>query len=74
MLNFLNFIPGWASHGTKIIGVVTTALGAVLTLNPAQLSAFHVSASGVATVAGILTVLRGFDNKPPTVNPPPPAK
>ncbi|MGH7744391.1 MAG: hypothetical protein ACREQ5_06155 [Candidatus Dormibacteria bacterium] len=73
MLNFLNFIPGWKQHGTKILGAVTGVLGAVLTFTPAQLTALHISPSMVLTVGGILTFIRGFDNTngKPDVLPPP---
>jgi ABC-type xylose transport system permease subunit len=69
MLKFLNWIPGFAQHGTKQIGVFVVAVGTVmLSLNQAQLDALHISPGFIVTLSGLLTFLRGIDNTkgPPT--------
>lgn len=62
----------WASHGTKIIGATTAAVGVLGTVDPTVLAA-ALGPKGVSyatAVAGILTILRGIQNtnaqKPPT--------
>ena len=65
MLKFLNWIPGFAKHGTKQLGAFVIAVGTVmLTLTPAQLAALHLSPGFMVTLGGVLTLLRGFDNTP----------
>lgn len=51
-------------HGTKLLGVLTTVVGAVGSIDPAMLQSIFGN-NGIAyftTLAGILTVLRGFQN------------
>lgn len=52
------------NHGTKILGVVITALGVVVAASPDMLTnLFGQYAPGIAVAAsGLLTILRGFQN------------
>lgn len=52
------------NHGTKILGIVITALGALVALSPDTLNQlFGHYANGVAVFAGgLLTIARGFQN------------
>lgn len=54
----------WADHGTKILGVIIALLGSLTLLTPDQLQAiFGEDGPRIAvTIAGLLTVLRGFQN------------
>jgi len=51
-------------HGTKILGVVIALLGSVMLLTPEQITAIMGERGpGIMTaIAGLLTVLRGFQN------------
>jgi hypothetical protein len=51
-------------HGTKLLGGLTTVIGAIGSIDPAVLQSIF-GTNGMAyftTFAGILTVLRGFQN------------
>lgn len=54
----------FSEHGTKILGVVVTVLGLVVTLTPDQVTALlgtH-GAGAIMAISGVLTVLRGLQN------------
>jgi hypothetical protein len=64
----------WKSHGTKLLGTATAAVGVLGTVDPTVLTgALGEKGVGVLTgIAGILTILRGFSNSanqqsPPTI-------
>jgi hypothetical protein len=54
----------WKNHGTKIIGSLTTLLGAITVATPDTLTGiFGTRGPAIATAAaGILTIWRGFYN------------
>ena len=54
----------WKDHGTKILGAITTALGAISAASPDTLSGiFGPKGPAIAvTAAGLLTIVRGFTN------------
>jgi hypothetical protein len=54
----------WKNHGTKILGTVTTLLGAISAASPDTLSGlFGPRAPAIAVAAaGLLTIIRGFTN------------
>lgn len=59
-------------HGTKLIGGLTTAVGVVGSLDPTVLQSL-IGANGMSyftALAGILTILRGFQNTKTQVQPP----
>jgi hypothetical protein len=65
----------WKSHGTKILGTATAAVGVLGTVDPTVLAS-TLGPKGISVltgVAGILTILRGFQNtanqlqEPPTI-------
>lgn len=51
-------------HGTKILGIIIALLGSVMLLTPDQITALMgARGPGILTgIAGILTILRGFQN------------
>lgn len=54
----------WKEHGTKILGVVLTAIGTAATLSPEQSLALlgHRGPGIVLAASGILAVIRGLQN------------
>lgn len=54
----------YRNHFTKVLGILITLLGGLLLLTPDQLEAlFGEHAPRIAvSVAGLLTILRGFQN------------
>lgn len=57
----MNFLR---DHGTKLLGGLTTAVGVLGTVDPAVLNDAlgQKGVSYLAGIAGILTILRGFQN------------
>jgi len=54
----------FSDHGTKILGGLTTVIGTVGSLDPEVIQSIFGS-NGMAyftTLAGVLTILRGFQN------------
>ena len=62
----------WKSHGTKILGSATAVVGVLGTVDPTALTgAIGEKGVGVLTgLAGILTILRGFQNSANQQTPP----
>lgn len=62
----------WTNHGTKIIGAVTTALGAISAASPDTLTGiFGAKGPAIAVAAaGLLTIWRGFSNSSNATTPP----
>jgi hypothetical protein len=56
----------WKDHGTKILGSITTVLGAITVAAPDQLASIFGSRAPAAVVlaTGLLTIVRGFTNAP----------
>lgn len=54
----------WKSHGTKIIGAATTAVGVLGAVDPNVLGAAlgPKGTAYAAALAGILTIIRGVQN------------
>ena len=54
----------FSNHGTKFLGGLTAIVGAVGSLDPAVIQSIF-GANGISyftTLAGVLTILRGFQN------------
>lgn len=54
----------FSNHGTKLIGAATTIVGALGALDPTVLvdTFGQKGVAGLTAFAGILTILRGFQN------------
>ena len=64
----------WTNHGTKILGMIITLLGALSALSPDTLAQIAgPMGPGIAVAAGgLLTILRGFTNSTAASTPAPP--